>query len=739
MFEDQGDVASERRVGVIVVHGTADAVLMDRDDRKWWQTESVFARRLVKRLRQLDELERSNADVDQRPRDFAIIPFHWSGDNKKDERQIASGELADQIREICGADGPTEFEDIHIVAHSHGGNVLLEALLESVGDGLDEFVSIKPYYDDRTNRDFALFDIATEIEPVEGIKSDRTSQVDRLDYLDVVRERHAFAKKIRSWITVGTPFFNYDSKEALIRLFDWQKNPFVAPNGHLLKDVAHFFDKFSLRRETPSQRQAIQDLGGRAQYRRAIKEYRGKARANSKISAFTLSLLTIPLAAGSAMFVLATFLANFILPTGALEELIRLIIGAINAGADPAASATYALSNSPATSLGPVPILAYFMALFLSLYLALLISLLTLRYVRFALFKKTASPMSNVSAGIGIRTSVESGAKFGGIFQVRDDIHEPDRDAFARHTRWRYLMLKNLLGSKWVNLYSKYDEAIRFLERADGGSPVADLSHAFEDTPTYLRLSVQFILSLILCSAVFGFCVGVAIPALGFIHDPVFELNFLNLSQPRNLTLTWMLTLGVFCILAACFYVSGRFIRTFTMFVFDRVNLITRTAQYGDNTSFGRIKSVSSVPYALHVDLPSDPLPDEIDKEIVDLAGQDGFDWAEKVREALLGSGKVAGSNSFIEALSREFHFRSLIHTSYFRSPKFVDLVATAMMREDLLSAGIDDGELADHHPDVRRTLNWLRGIRTSYASRKPKFEKSNIAFQRPMMRKRLW
>jgi len=217
----------KRRTLVLLVHGTGDAALLSDDRRRWWQTESRFVARLKKSLEQI-LCEIAEEDEKAVARDFAenwdFVPFVWNGENKEGRRRQAAGKLAsvlawlhdfrasfaaelspgDAARPIslivpqdAALTGSAEkeratklaallsehgveipelaepYEDVRIVAHSHGGNVVYEALL---------------------------------------LRAQRT------------REKAADREIVKRWVTVGTPFLrirNADFRD-LLSLLVWR-------------------------------------------------------------------------------------------------------------------------------------------------------------------------------------------------------------------------------------------------------------------------------------------------------------------------------------------------------------------------------------------------------------------------------------------------------------------------------------------------------------------------------------
>ncbi len=88
----------------ILVHGTFDTDNRPEGDR-WWQKGSAFH----------DELEAAGASIQQ---------FVWSGDNSERARRKASVNLARTVR---AAVKETD-EVVTVIAHSHGGNIVRDAL-----------------------------------------------------------------------------------------------------------------------------------------------------------------------------------------------------------------------------------------------------------------------------------------------------------------------------------------------------------------------------------------------------------------------------------------------------------------------------------------------------------------------------------------------------------------------------------------------------------------------------------
>ena len=113
----QGDDAEGQKRGtlpegpvIVTVHGTNDADLADQGHR-WWQRGSDFSDYLIYRL-----AERGMPGAE-------ILPLHWSGQNSDFDRLKGSAELVKVLRNLDRQGRPHA-----IIAHSHGGNVTVEAL-----------------------------------------------------------------------------------------------------------------------------------------------------------------------------------------------------------------------------------------------------------------------------------------------------------------------------------------------------------------------------------------------------------------------------------------------------------------------------------------------------------------------------------------------------------------------------------------------------------------------------------
>jgi hypothetical protein len=104
--------ATDQHPLVITVHGTFAADPSD-DGEQWWQRGSAFTSALAERL-----AGKGVPGIDVRP-------FHWSGLNSDQARLRAAAALAGTLATAKKTGRP-----VAVIAHSHGGNVLMEALVQ---------------------------------------------------------------------------------------------------------------------------------------------------------------------------------------------------------------------------------------------------------------------------------------------------------------------------------------------------------------------------------------------------------------------------------------------------------------------------------------------------------------------------------------------------------------------------------------------------------------------------------
>lgn len=109
-------IVPERPQTVILVHGSFAGP--KEGSLQWWQPGSEFCQELDKRLEALG----SNARTWKNLADDMPI-YSWSGNNSWADRYIAAKSRSEYLLRLH-----ENRWDFHVIAHSHGGNVLLQAL-----------------------------------------------------------------------------------------------------------------------------------------------------------------------------------------------------------------------------------------------------------------------------------------------------------------------------------------------------------------------------------------------------------------------------------------------------------------------------------------------------------------------------------------------------------------------------------------------------------------------------------
>lgn len=107
---------------ILVVHGTWNAP--DGTKRMWYQLDTSDPTNFCRRLNEWLEAN-DLAKVVWPSRDGPVSEFSWSGENDHTARGEAAGRLADLMLQIVRSDSHAR---IHLIGHSHGGNVVLKAI-----------------------------------------------------------------------------------------------------------------------------------------------------------------------------------------------------------------------------------------------------------------------------------------------------------------------------------------------------------------------------------------------------------------------------------------------------------------------------------------------------------------------------------------------------------------------------------------------------------------------------------
>jgi hypothetical protein len=101
------------RIAIVTVHGTGDTAAEPEgppDGDHWFQSKSKFVRLLKERLT-------------GHGLEAEIIPHLWTGDNSATERERGAKSLSKLIKRLAR----TYSGGVHIIGHSHGGNVANDA------------------------------------------------------------------------------------------------------------------------------------------------------------------------------------------------------------------------------------------------------------------------------------------------------------------------------------------------------------------------------------------------------------------------------------------------------------------------------------------------------------------------------------------------------------------------------------------------------------------------------------
>lgn len=99
---------SESKVAIVTVHGTGDTA-EGPNGEKWFQRGSEFSQRLLQHL----SAQGVSAE---------IVPHLWSGANSAWDRERGANRLAGRLRGLFRS-----YDSIHVIGHSHGGNVANDA------------------------------------------------------------------------------------------------------------------------------------------------------------------------------------------------------------------------------------------------------------------------------------------------------------------------------------------------------------------------------------------------------------------------------------------------------------------------------------------------------------------------------------------------------------------------------------------------------------------------------------
>lgn len=132
------DMTEASKIAVVTVHGTGDTA-EGPAGAKWFQQGSQFSEHLRARL------QPAGLDAD-------IIPVLWSGANSAAAREKGADKLTQTLKRLH-----RKYESVHVIGHSHGGNVANESALHTrwgMGRSADKFDSLitvgTPFLNQRT-------------------------------------------------------------------------------------------------------------------------------------------------------------------------------------------------------------------------------------------------------------------------------------------------------------------------------------------------------------------------------------------------------------------------------------------------------------------------------------------------------------------------------------------------------------------------------------------------------------
>ncbi len=165
---------------IISIHGTFAAHPDDEGAGPQWQRGSNFAQR---RSVKLGDTEQTHYRIHAELPNKVDSVFHWSGANSETARRMAARLLLQRLSEWMDAtrDGKP---DLHLIAHSHGGNVLWEALVLASAARRDRENQSRWPFVDRLKARF---------------RSPAITQKDAND----------LHERLKSWTSVGTPFLHF--------------------------------------------------------------------------------------------------------------------------------------------------------------------------------------------------------------------------------------------------------------------------------------------------------------------------------------------------------------------------------------------------------------------------------------------------------------------------------------------------------------------------------------------------
>lgn len=195
---------------VIIVHGTFNAPT-EGQPPLWYQPGGAFAKKLQKELEKANPefkgaVWRGWPDGKEKAEENPLFT-HWSGANTHPARVEAGKSLSETMLKIW-ADDPQAC--IHLIGHSHGGNVVLKAL-EAYGQKLNEYeAAYKAWVSENEEaakknqppKQSEVIEIEKHVGRFMNLKAELGNMYGEIPLADVP-EVH----RIGRVVTLGTPFF----------------------------------------------------------------------------------------------------------------------------------------------------------------------------------------------------------------------------------------------------------------------------------------------------------------------------------------------------------------------------------------------------------------------------------------------------------------------------------------------------------------------------------------------------
>ena len=183
---------SDRDEVVICVHGTfANDKKQNDTGHRWWQRDSAAWQRISSQLPKGVSLPGGDQKL-----------FHWSGANSQAERLKAANRLLALLLEL-----ESQGRRYHLVGHSHGGSVIWEALItaELMRSNKTVYSAVRPHLRRHGLLPPLRQSVSRNYRGRRKALKDSSVASKHYSRLGTAPELAG----LRSWVTVGTPFFQY--------------------------------------------------------------------------------------------------------------------------------------------------------------------------------------------------------------------------------------------------------------------------------------------------------------------------------------------------------------------------------------------------------------------------------------------------------------------------------------------------------------------------------------------------